>query len=96
MNNWSSPHTVDRETGLTPLSAVLTRANGDEMNKYWNEQRGAVQDGGNLRSDQAAALFDWIADMERIARFLINEPTELHRWFDLKTVLDSGPKIPED
>lgn len=65
------------------------------MNEYWSEQRNAVQDGGKLRSDQACALFDYIADLERAFHFLINEPLSLHRWMDLNKVLEEGPREPE-
>jgi hypothetical protein len=66
------------------------------MNAYWKERLSAVRDGGLMTNDDAWALADYVHDLETAAHFLINEPTELHRWFDLKTVLDSGPKIPED
>jgi hypothetical protein len=90
----------DTAMGSLPLrtprvAGPLTRANPFEVmtvNKYWDEHRNAVQDGGKLRSDQACALFDYIADLEREVRGAMNENNIL-RWTDVVKLMDRGPEV---
>jgi hypothetical protein len=61
---------------------------------YWKERESAVKDGSMLGSDDAAALFDYLRDLELAVRMAFNDH-QIHRWITIDKLLEAGPKEPE-